>query len=107
MTQGNTGAEIGRKVVGGGLESGARKLFFENQIARERKVSFEDVRWMTTSEAAQYLRISNSSIKTMVYRGQIRVHKLGRRNRFLREELDRLITPSAPNFGGVYATKNN
>lgn len=50
------------------------------------------VRWLTTSEAARYLRVSISALKTMIYRGQVRVHKLGRRNRFLREELDRLIT---------------
>lgn len=53
--------------------------------------SLENVRWLTTSEAAQYLRVSVSSIKMMVYRGTIRVRKLGRRNRFLREELDRAI----------------
>ncbi len=53
--------------------------------------SLENVRWLTTSEAAQYLRVSVTSIKMMVYRGTIRVRKLGRRNRFLREELDRAI----------------
>ncbi|MGE0616730.1 MAG: helix-turn-helix domain-containing protein [Bacteriovoracia bacterium] len=59
---------------------------------RERNELLESVRWLTTSEAAQYLRVSGSAIKNMVYRGQVRVHKLGRRNRYLREELDRLIT---------------
>jgi len=68
------------------------KMFFENPIARERNESLENVRWLTTSEAAQYLRVSISAIKTMIYRGQVRVHKLGRRNRFLRDELERLIT---------------
>lgn len=53
--------------------------------------SLENVKWLTTSEAAQYLRVSVSSIKMMVYRGTVRVRKLGRRNRFLREELDRAI----------------
>lgn len=66
--------------------------FFENKIARESKFSLVDVRWLTTSEAAQYLRVSISSLKTMIYRGQVRAHKLGRRNRFLRDELERLIT---------------
>jgi len=54
-------------------------------------VPFEDLKWLTTKEAAKYLRVSVSSIKMMVYRGTIRVRKLGRRNRFLREELDRVI----------------
>lgn len=61
----------------------------------EKTPSLENVRWLTSSEAAQYLRVSVSSLKMMVYRGTVRVRKLGRRNRFLREELDRLIT--APN----------
>ena len=60
----------------------------------EKIPSLESSRWLTTSEAAQYLRVSTSSLKMMVYRGQVRVRKLGRRNRFLREELDRLITSS-------------
>lgn len=61
----------------------------------EKTPSLENVRWLTSGEAAQYLRVSISSLKMMVYRGTVRVRKLGRRNRFLREELDRLIT--APN----------
>ncbi len=68
------------------------EMFFENPIAYEPKVSSVNVRWLTTREAAQYLRVSIGSMKTMIYRGQVRAHKLGRRNRFLREELERLIT---------------
>lgn len=68
------------------------KEFFEIPIAREQSLSLDQVRWLTTSEAADYLRVSRSAIKTMVYRGQVRAHKLGRRNRFLRDELERLIT---------------
>jgi excisionase family DNA binding protein len=71
---------------------------FENQDncnKDEKDFSLESVRWLTSSEAAQYLRVSISSLKMMVYRGQIKVRKLGRRNRFLREELERLfISPS-------------
>ena len=65
---------------------------FDKGMEHATAVPLEPVRWLTTSEAARYLRVSISSIKTMIYRGQVRVHKLGRRNRFLREELDRLIT---------------
>ncbi len=63
---------------------------FENKIAREQN-SLEKTEWLNSSEAAQYLRVSVNSIKTMVYRGQIRVHKLGRRSRFHRHELERMI----------------
>jgi len=65
---------------------------FDNRIALELENSLAPVRWLTTSEAAQYLRISISSLKTMIYRGQVRAHKLGRRNRFPINELERLIT---------------
>ena len=76
-------------------------LFFENSGSckkrqDEKNPPLESVRWLTSVEAAQYLRVSVSSLKMMVYRGQVRVRKLGRRNRFLREELDRLFT--SPNF---------
>ena len=68
------------------------KKFFDNREAHQIAVSSEHVRWLTSIEAAQYLRVSLSGLKTMIYRGQVRAHKLGRRNRFLREELERLIT---------------
>ena len=68
------------------------EMFFDKKIANATADSLEPVRWFTTSEAARYLRVSISSIKTMIYRGQVRAHKLGRRNRFLRDELERLIT---------------
>lgn len=68
------------------------ETFFDKKIASATAESLGHVRWLTTSEAARYLRVSISSIKTMIYRGQVRVHKLGRRNRFLRDELERLIT---------------
>jgi excisionase family DNA binding protein len=65
---------------------------FENKIASATAESLGPIKWLTTSEAARYLRVSISSIKTMIYRGQVRVYKLGRRNRFLMDELERLIT---------------
>ena len=83
----STGIEPSTAVV-----SQSTNSIFENSKAREQNHPLEMVRWLTTSEAAQYLRVSISSIKTMIYRGQVRVHKLGRRNRFLRDELERLIT---------------
>ena len=50
------------------------EMIFENRIANATAGSLEAVKWLTTSEAAQYLRVSISSIKTMIYRGQVRVH---------------------------------
>ena len=67
------------------------RLFFENRRKSEQQTSLEEIRWLTSSEAALYLRVSLSSIKSMIYRGLIRPYKLGRRNRFRRDELDLLI----------------
>lgn len=92
MTQINKNKNSDGKQSGSGLQWTQQKRFFENKIAREQEASLLSVRWLTTEEAAQYLRVSISSIKAMIYRGQIRPHKLGRRNRFLRDELDRLLT---------------
>src|SRR4051794_21045079 len=72
-----------------GVDSKPQNQLFDNQFAREPRASSELVRWLTTDEAAQYLRVSISSLKTMIFRGRVRAHKLGRRNRFLREELER------------------
>lgn len=72
----------------------ADESIFDKKIADATAASPEPVRWLTTSEAAQYLRVSISSLKTMTFRGQVRVYKLGRRNRFLREELERLFVLS-------------
>lgn len=74
------------------LKHSSQLFEIQNSCKQKDDVSsLENVRWLTTLEAAQYLRVSVSSIKMMVYRGTIRVRKLGRRNRFLREELDRAI----------------
>ncbi|MCM0606584.1 MAG: helix-turn-helix domain-containing protein [Xanthomonadaceae bacterium] len=73
------------------VDSKSEVLFFESFLG-ESGVSQNQVRWLTTVEAARYLRVSVSSLKTMIYRGKVRAHKLGRLNRFLRDELERLIT---------------
>ena len=54
------------------LELSSSSLF-ENRIDRE---------WLTTKEAAQFLAISENALRIMVYRGQIKVYKFGRRLRF-------------------------
>lgn len=52
---------------------------------------FEKLIWLNSNEAAQYLRVSTAALRVMIYRGMIRPHKLGRRNRFKKDDLDRLI----------------
>lgn len=77
------------------LFNSEEQTIFENRIAIEHKsVSLNQLKWLTTSEAASYLRISIGSIKNMVYRGRLAPRKLGRLNRFLREDLDRELNSS-------------
>jgi len=56
-----------------GYSGNSKSLFFDNRIERE---------WLSTDEAAHYLRISANAIRIMVCRKQIRYHKVGRRLRF-------------------------
>ena len=55
---------------------------------------FDNSIWLNTKEASEYLRISIGSLKNFVYRGVITPRKLGRLNRFKRDELDRLLERS-------------
>ncbi len=60
---------------------------------------FDNLTWMTTSEAAQYLRISPGALRVMVCRRKILSRRLGSRLRFKKSELDRLLDSS--NLGGL------
>jgi excisionase family DNA binding protein len=56
---------------------------------------FDKLKWMTSREAATYLRLSSGQIRNMVWRGQLAAYRLGNtRLRFLRSDLDRAITSS-------------
>lgn len=47
--------------------------------------------WLTTKEAAEYLRVTVGALRVMAHRGLIPYYKFARRNRFLRSELRNLI----------------
>lgn len=50
------------------------------------------INWMNSKEAAEYLRISENNLRVKVSRGEVPVSgKLGRTLRFRREELDKLL----------------
>jgi excisionase family DNA binding protein len=55
---------------------------FDNQIERK---------WLTTTEAAHFLRLSENAVRIMVCRGQIQHHKIGRRLRFTIDDCMALI----------------
>ena len=55
---------------------------------------FENLVWMTSEEAAQYLRTTVGALRTAVCRGQIRARKWRRRLYFKKLELDLLLEGS-------------
>jgi excisionase family DNA binding protein len=57
--------------------------FFENRIERE---------WLSTKEAAHYLRLSENALRIMVHREQVKVFRFGRRLRFRLEDCKALFT---------------
>ena len=54
--------------------------FFDNSIE-----------WLTSREAAEYLRISTKTLLNLVSNGKIPFYKLGRRNRYLESELRKAL----------------
>lgn len=58
------------------------KLF--NNIIRDEE-------WLTSSEAANYLGISNKTLMNLASNGKVPYYKFGRRNRYLKDELRMLL----------------
>jgi excisionase family DNA binding protein len=96
MTQRSKEEGLDSKAQEKAVNLNSEKLLFENYIATGQAAQLGHLNWMTTVEAAHYLRVSVGSIKNMVYRGQLLPKKLGRLNRFLKIDLDRTLkSPSA------------
>ncbi|MCC7440655.1 MAG: helix-turn-helix domain-containing protein [Bdellovibrionales bacterium] len=77
------------KAGGGGADGGTvEPLIFDNLV------------WMTSAEAARYLRKSVGALRVAVCRGQLPARKFHRRLCFKRTELDRLLD-SSQRKGGV------
>jgi excisionase family DNA binding protein len=55
---------------------------FENQTA---------CKWLSTLEAAEFLRVSENALRIMVHRGQVQSFKFGRRLRFRLADCQALI----------------
>lgn len=55
---------------------------------------FENLIWLSSKEAADYLRISVGALRNRVYRGEIIPRKFGRLNRYNKKELAQLLGAS-------------
>jgi excisionase family DNA binding protein len=70
------------------IDRDSKQALNESQI-------FYNLIWMKTSEAAEYLRLSESALRTLIHRNpRIPRYKLGNTLRFKREDLDRLLESS-------------
>lgn len=52
---------------------------------------FNNLIWMTTEEAAFYLRKTTNAVRLLVFKGHLKARKFKRRLYFRRDELDALI----------------
>lgn len=59
------------------------ELFFENSA--NGKV------WLCSAGAAQFLGLSQNALRILVCRGKVKFYKLGRRLRFLKSDLEKLL----------------
>ncbi len=57
--------------------------------------SFDQLTWLNSKEAANYLRKTANALRIMVFRGYLRPRKFRRRLYFRKLELDRLLESSA------------
>ena len=55
---------------------------------------FDKLKWLTTKEAALYLRRSVGAIRVRVCRGTLKAYRDGKELRFLRSDLDRQLKPA-------------
>lgn len=52
--------------------------------------------WMTTKEAAEYLKVSEATIYRWARDGKLPAYRIGATRRYKREDLDALAEPIAP-----------
>ncbi len=62
-----------------------------NFVGGNPRVFFENLIWLTTEEAAVYLRKSADAVRHLVYRGDLKARKFKRRLYFRRDELEELL----------------
>ena len=78
------------KIIG---EHVMRNCFVDkNPSNNERSLKTEETEWLDSKGAAQYLKISEATLRNKVSNGLIPYYKLGRSNRYSKAELIRVIT---------------
>ena len=70
------------------------------RIEPETQQSSLKTEWLTTKEAAEYLRISVPSLRNMTSQGKVLYYKFERRNRYRLDDLRKLLLRNPK--GGFY-----
>lgn len=72
----------------------------ENSFVENKIENYCEPEWLTSKEAANYLRISEAYLRNLASNGAIPFYKFGRNNRYNRAELKKLLLESKR--GGFY-----
>ncbi len=68
-----------------------QNALFENSIGEDASDNESEREWLNSQEAAEYLRVSEATLRNMTSDGKIPFHKLERRNRYRKSELRDLL----------------
>jgi excisionase family DNA binding protein len=62
-------------------------------IGEEMKenINEEKQEWLTTDEAAEFLKVSAGCLRNLTSNGQVPFYKFGKRNRYLKSELHEML----------------
>ena len=71
----------------------SEKIYHSGELNKARSL-FENLIWLTTDEAATFLRKSSHALRQMTYKGKIRPRKFGGRLYFKKAELNDLVDTS-------------
>ena len=86
---GGRNGKNGTCVVRSGSKAGSHGKMWDSAVL------FDNLTWLTANEAAQYLRLpSVGALRVLVCKRDVPFHKLGRRLRFKKVELDQLLETS-------------
>lgn len=81
-------------------ETSSHTTYFTNEKVYDRVEHFnvhpffDNLIWLTTDEAASFLRKSSHALRQMTYKGRIRPRKFGGRLYFKKAELNDLVDTS-------------
>lgn len=81
-----------KAVFGNGIDNGAKMREYDGRrLSKGQLFDNQNDIWLTSNEAAEFLKISKSCLMNMCSNGQIPYYKLERRNRYRMSDLKDLL----------------